>query len=148
MLARLGDRLLGSTDGAVVTRDAGSGRITALAYHYPAEEPKSVPASFDDRDVAVATQAKGGPRGLELRVDGVPAGARFEVEVLDGEHGDAIGAWRELGEPADPTREQLAHLDRRARATAVSTVAAAADGTVRLDVMMSPWSVVVLHQLG
>ena len=147
MLGMLGDRLLARTDGAVVTRDADSGRITALAYHYPAEEPKSVPASFDSREVAVATQAKGRPRALRLGVEALPAGARFEVEVLDAEHGDAVGAWRELGEPADPTREQLAHLDRRARATAVSGLAADADGTVRLDVTMSPWSIVLLRQL-
>jgi xylan 1,4-beta-xylosidase len=148
ILAALGDRLLARTDGAVVTADAGTGRVAALAYHYPAEEPRSVPASFDSRDLAVATQAKGTPRQLSLSVAGVGAGTRFAVEVLDAEHGDAIGAWRALGEPAEPTREQLADLDRCARATGLSTVAAGADGTVRLDRTMAPWSVVLLRQLG
>jgi xylan 1,4-beta-xylosidase len=147
MLAALGDRLLARTDGAVVTRDASTGRISALAYHYPAEEPKSVPASFDNRQLAMATQAKGAPRDLSLTVTGVAAGAGFEVEVLDSEHGDAIGAWRALGEPAEPTREQLADLDRRARATAMSATTADADGTLRLTLTLSPWSVVLLRQL-
>jgi xylan 1,4-beta-xylosidase len=147
MLGGLGDRLLARTDGAVVTRDAGTGRVSALAYHYPAEEPKSVPASFDNRDLADATQAKGHPRDLSLLVTGVPAGTRFEVEVLDAGHGDIVGAWRALGEPVEPTREQLAELDRAARATATATVAADADGTLRLERTLSPWSVVLLRQL-
>ena len=147
MLAGLGDRLLEQADGVVLTRDAGSGRVSALAYHYPPEEPKSVPASFDDRRVADATQAKGVPRELDLSIAGVPAGSRFAVEILDAGHGDALGAWRALGEPSAPTREQLAHLDRLARATQIRTVAAGADGTVRLRLVMTPWSVVSLRQL-
>jgi xylan 1,4-beta-xylosidase len=147
MLAALGDRLLARTDGAVVTRDAGSGRISALAYHYPAEEPRSVPASFDGRDVAGTTQAKGSPRRLTLTVAGLPPGTRFEVEVLDAEHGDAVRAWQAMGEPAEPTRELLSTLDRLARSTAVSATAAGADGTVRVDRLLSPWSVLLLRQV-
>ncbi|MEN3305305.1 MAG: xylan 1,4-beta-xylosidase [Micromonosporaceae bacterium] len=147
MLAALGDRLLARTDGAVVTRDAGSGRISALAYHYPAEEPRSVPASFDGRDVAGTTQAKGSPRRLTLTVAGLAPGTRFEVEVLDAEHGDAVRAWQAMGEPAEPTRELLSTLDRLARSTAVSATAAGADGTVRVDRLLSPWSVLLLRQV-
>jgi len=147
MLHALGDRLLARTDGAVLTRESGTGRIAALAYHYPEEEPRSVPASFDSRDPARATQAKGAPRRLELTVTGLAPGTRFAVEVLDAEHGDAIGAWRALGEPADPTRELLATLDRLARATAVEPVVAGPDGAVRLDRQLSPWSLCLLRQL-
>jgi xylan 1,4-beta-xylosidase len=147
MLAALGDELLARTDGAALTRAAASGRISALAYHYPAQEPRSVPASFDGRDVARATQATGGPRRLALVVDGLRPGTRFEVETLDGEHGDALGAWRAMGEPAEPTREQLAELDRGARATHVRGVTAGGDGTVRLDETLAPWAVMLLRQL-
>jgi xylan 1,4-beta-xylosidase len=131
----------------VLTRDSDTGRVSAVAYHYPAEEPRSVPASFDTRDLAVATQATGHPRPLSLIVTGVEPGTRFEVEVLDAGHGDAIGAWRALGEPAEPTREELAYLDRAARATALSTLVADRDGTLRLDRTLSPWSVLLLRQL-
>jgi xylan 1,4-beta-xylosidase len=147
MLNALGDRLLARTDGAVVTRDEAGGRITALAYHYPAEEPRSVPASFDDRELARATQAKGHPRRLDLAVSGLRPGVRFAVEVLDGENGDAIGAWHRLGEPATPTREVTAQLDRMARATAVEPAIAGPDGVVRVDRVVSPWSLVLLRQL-
>ncbi|KIF75673.1 beta-xylosidase [Streptomyces sp. 150FB] len=147
MLNALGDELIDSAEDSVVSRDSRTGRITALVHHYPQEEPKSVPASFDSREVAQHTQGKGSPRQLSLRVDGVRPGARFEVEVLDGEHGDAIGAWRALGSPAEPTREQLAHLDRMARATEVRAVGAGDDGVLRLDATIQPWSVLLVREL-
>jgi len=146
MLAGLGDRLLARTDGAVVTRDA-RGRVQALAYHYPAEEPRSVPASFGDRSVAERTAATGTPRTLALRVDGLASRASFQVEVLDETHGNAIAAWHALGAPAEPTRAQTAALDRAARATAVRTVTADDDGVLALDVELAPWSVLALTQL-
>ncbi|PVE09247.1 GH39 family glycosyl hydrolase [Streptomyces scopuliridis] len=148
MLHALGDELIERGEDHVVTRSAATGRITALVHHYPEEEPKSVPASFDDRAAAEATQAKGRPRRLTLEIGALAAGAPFRVEVLDSAHGDAIGAWRALGSPAAPTREQLAHLDRLARATEVRTIAAGADGVLRLDTAVSPWSLVLIEQLG
>jgi xylan 1,4-beta-xylosidase len=147
MLAALGDTVLTRTDGAVVTRGA-SGRISALAYHYPYEEPRSVPASFDGRDLADATAALGRPRELELTIEGVPAGSRYAVETLDAGHGDAVGAWRAMGAPAEPTREQLAVLDRRARTLGAARVAADRDGVLRLAVTLAPWSVMLVRQVG
>jgi xylan 1,4-beta-xylosidase len=147
MMNALGDRLVARTDGGVVTRHSAGGRIAALAYHYPPEEPRSVPASFDTREVARATQSTGKPRWLELVVTGVRPGARFEVEVLDAGHGDAIEAWRRLGEPAEPSREVLATLDRMARATEVVPVVAGPDGEIRVERALSPWSLLLLRQL-
>lgn len=147
MLHALGDRLLAGTDGGVLTRDGATGRVSALAYHYPPEEPRTVPASFDGRELARATAAKGRPRRLVLTVSGVAPGTRFAVEVLDAGHGDAVGAWRAMGEPAEPTREVLSTLDTLARATEVSVLASGADGTVKLDRELPPWAVLLLRQL-
>lgn len=144
MLNALGDEVLARTDGAIVTR--ASGRVSALAYHYPAEEPRSVPASFDDRTRADATASLGRPRVLRLSVDNLAPGAQLEIEVLDGEHGNAIEAWRQLGEPAEPTREQTAAICRQAWRTGLSTVRA--DGALRLELVMQPWSVVLVRQVG
>ncbi|MFJ4413366.1 beta-xylosidase [Streptomyces sp. NPDC088925] len=147
MLHRLGDELLGRGEDHVLTREAASGRLTALAYHYPVEEPRSVPASFDSRDLAEATEAKGTPRTLAIELEGVAPGAPFQVEILDSAHGNAIGAWRALGSPEAPTREQLAHIDRLARATDVRTVRAGADGVLRYEVTLAPWSLALVQQL-
>ncbi|MFR9722894.1 GH39 family glycosyl hydrolase [Streptomyces sp. MS19] len=147
MLAALGDTLLERTEDAVATREAATGRITALVHHYPAEEPLSVPASFDDRSVADATQAKGEPRDLTLTVRGLASGARFSVEVLDGAHGDALSAWRAMGAPAEPTRAETEELARLARATDRWSVVADRDGVLRLERTLAPWSLLLLRQL-
>ncbi|MGW1209245.1 GH39 family glycosyl hydrolase [Streptomyces sp. NPDC002499] len=147
MLGALGDRLLDLGEDHVVTRDSGAGRIVVLIHHYPQEEPKSVPASFDDRTLAEATQAKGRPRPLRVRLTGLPPGACFEVESLEPGHGDALGAWRDLGSPAAPTREQLAHLDRRAHATRLEAVCADTEGVVDYGAQVRPWSVIMVRQV-
>jgi xylan 1,4-beta-xylosidase len=147
MLHALGDTLLARVDGAVVTRDEATGSIIALAYHYPAEVTHSVPASFDDRTVAERTEATGEPRSLELVLDGLRPGAVVAVEWLGSEHGNAIAAWRGLGSPRETTREQERLVDRLARATYVETLAADADGVVRLTTMLAPWSIVLVRQV-
>ncbi|MEV4759594.1 hypothetical protein AB0J86_31480 [Micromonospora sp. NPDC049559] len=148
MLHALGDTLLARTDGAVVTRDGATGAVTALAYHYPPEVTRSVPASFDDRAVAERTEATGEPRRFELVVEGLPPGAPVAVERLDGEHGNAVAAWRRLGSPRETTREQERLLDRLARATHVETHTADADGVLRLSTTLAPWSIVLVRQVG
>ncbi|NED88124.1 beta-xylosidase, partial [Streptomyces sp. SID11233] len=57
------------------------------------------------------------------------------------------GAWRALGSPEDPTREQLAHIDRLARATDVRTARAGADGVLRYEVTLAPWALALVQQL-
>ncbi len=148
MLNALGDTLLALVDGAVVTRDEATGSLVGLAYHYPAEVTRTVPASFDDRGVAEQTEATGEPRGLDLVLDGLRPGANVSVEWLGGEHGNAIAAWRRLGSPRETSREQERLIDRLARATRVETLTADADGVVRLKTTMPPWSVVLLRQVG
>jgi xylan 1,4-beta-xylosidase len=147
MLHALGDRLLEQADGLVVTRHSATGRVAALAYHYPPEMPKSVPASFEDRSVAEATEATGSPRDLDLVVDGLAPGARFAVERLDSAHGNALATWAGLGSPDEPTREETALIDRGAWATGVGTASADATGTLRLATTLPPWAVVLVREI-
>ncbi|MFG2596676.1 beta-xylosidase [Streptomyces sp. NPDC048462] len=147
MLNALGDELIGQGEDFTATRDSATGRVGVLVHHYPAQEPKSVPASFDDRSTARSTQAKGEPRELRLRLTGLAPGACFEVETLEPGHGDAIGAWQELGEPDAPTREQLAHLDRRARATRLETIRADGAGVLVHEAPLQPWSITLVRQV-
>ncbi len=147
MLEALGDELLAATDGVVATRRRSDGAVTALAYHYPAEVVRSVPASFDDRTVAEATAAAGTPRAVEVVVEDLAPGAVFEIELLDADHGDAVGAWTALGRPAEPTRDQTRTIDRLARATRRSTAAADEAGTLRVALDLAPWALVLLREV-
>jgi xylan 1,4-beta-xylosidase len=138
----LGDEILERVPGAVVTRR--SGKLSALAYHYPPEEPRTVPDSRDTPSIADATAALGTPDTLDITLTGLSPGARFTLETLDSEHGNAVAAWRAMGSPQPPDRAQTAALRAAARATRREDLIA--DGTLRVRRPIDPWSVVVLTQ--
>jgi xylan 1,4-beta-xylosidase len=50
----LGDGLVAEIPAGVVTRRSTDGRVAGLFFHYPPEEPQTVPASFGARDDADA----------------------------------------------------------------------------------------------
>ncbi|MFJ6708725.1 MULTISPECIES: beta-xylosidase [unclassified Streptomyces] len=145
-LGSLGDELLARVPGAVVTRHGDSGALTVLAYHYPAEVTTAPPASFDDRTVAERTLATGTPRRLGITLTGLPARAAFTVEVLDHESGNTLELWRRMGSPDPLGREQARRLRREAGAPARHTVRASADGELRIDRAIAPWSVVLVRE--
>src|SRR5659263_589791 len=76
MLHALGDEVVAEIPAGVVTRRSADGRFAGLFFHYPPEEPQTVPASFGTRDVADATLALGSPLAIELTLTGLPPGAR------------------------------------------------------------------------
>ncbi|MGM7422706.1 GH39 family glycosyl hydrolase [Cellulosimicrobium sp. CpK407] len=147
MLHALGDTLLATADDGVVTRHDATGRVTALVHHYPAEVTRSVPASFDDRTVADETEAAGPPRDVALVVEGLAPGAVVELETLDPEHANPVAAWRAMGAPSSPTREQTALLDAAARDTRRESVVVPADGVLRVERTLAPWSLLLARQV-
>jgi xylan 1,4-beta-xylosidase len=85
MLHRLGDqRLSPELEDALVTKRA-DGSLAIAVWNYA--EPG----------------AGGSPREFELRL---AQGHAADVTVLDEEHGSAVTAWKQMGEPAFPSREQ------------------------------------------
>jgi xylan 1,4-beta-xylosidase len=147
LLHTLGDELLARVDGAAVTRDADTGRIACLAYHYPDEMTRSVPLSQPERDVAEATLAVGGPRTVEIELSGLEPDCRLLAETVGPARGDALAAWRSIGEPEPPSREELAALRAAARETPQEVCKADAEGHLRFTVDLQPWEIVSLRQL-
>ena len=146
-LAALGDELLQKTPAGVVTRESETGKLSALAYHYPPEMPLSVPASFDSAAGAAATQALGQSISLTLDWTGLPPDAPILVETLDQAHGNARGCWEAMGQPAAPTREQIRVLRLGAEATRQEIFKADAAGRFVLERSAEPWSLVLVRQL-
>ncbi|MET7280085.1 hypothetical protein ABZS29_17760 [Kribbella sp. NPDC005582] len=144
MLHRLGDTLLGRTTFAVASRHSRSGQIAILAYHYPPEVDRSVPASFDNRQVADLTARTGSPRRLELDLTNLAPGSGVFTEILDATHGNAIEAWRRMGSPSAPTREQLDQLRMMADSTHLRTAHADRHGRLRLQQDLAPWSICLI----
>jgi xylan 1,4-beta-xylosidase len=141
----LGDALLHKSGAGIVTRDSQTGKLSALAYHYPSEMPLSAPASFGTRDKARETLALGKPARLEVELTGLGPSASVAVETLDRTHGNAMNAWEALGQPERPTREQLAALRQQAEATKREILQADASGRFVLNRPLDPWSIVLLR---
>ncbi|MDP4878720.1 MAG: hypothetical protein NWR36_02450, partial [Opitutales bacterium] len=146
-LNTLGNQVLDKTDAGIITRCSESGKVAALAYHYPPEVTQTIPGSFDSREPAETTLATGSPAQLEISIGGLAAGANLIVEVLDTQHGDALSAWKRMGSPEPISREQTDALKEASAATKLSQVSADASGAFSLSLEVAPWSVVSVREL-
>lgn len=146
-LAGLGDEVLTRAEWGIVTRDSTTGRLQVLAYHYPPEMPLSVPASFGSRDKARETLALGKPEDLVVELSGLEPGAAFLVEILDRDHGNAIGIWESMGAPENPGREQTALLRDRSMETLKLSIRADESGRLCFTRTLSPWAVVAMREV-
>jgi xylan 1,4-beta-xylosidase len=146
-LGALGDEEIARANNTLVTRHRASGKVTALAYHYPPEMPLSVPASFDTRDKAEEVLALGKPVKLEVALTGLRPRAAIVIETLARGVGDVLTAWQGLGSPEPLSREQTAALRTAAFATRVQHATADADGKFNLTQEVTPWSVVLVREV-
>jgi xylan 1,4-beta-xylosidase len=146
MLNELGDELVERTDGAIVTRDKASGRVTALAYNYPAEEKIALPDT-KTLEEADAIDASGSARELEIHLRGLAPNASFSIETVDRKHGNAVAAWESMGKPEPPNVEQTRALREAAWATKKETVRSDSAGNLELKRSIEPWSLVLVKQL-
>jgi xylan 1,4-beta-xylosidase len=77
----------------------------------------------DPRTLAIAVwnyaaPGENGPaKTFSVSVKGVNQTKRYHVEIVDPQHGSSLDAWRAMGSPAFPTREQYAQLRSAAAAT-------------------------------
>jgi xylan 1,4-beta-xylosidase len=142
----LGDEVLQRETGGIVSRDKQTGRVTVVAYNYPPEMKVSLPVS-KTLAAADAIDASGSARELTLDLDHLPAGASFEVEVLDRQHGDAVAAWEAMGRPEPPTREQTAELRKLAWNTKKEVLQADENGRLHFSYSMPAWSLVLVKQM-
>jgi xylan 1,4-beta-xylosidase len=99
MLHRLGDqRLQTNLEDALVTKRADGTLAIAVWNYAPSGE-------------------SGPPREVHLAVNGWTGTPRYQVEIVDPQHGSALAAWKAMGSPASPTAQQYQQLRRAASAT-------------------------------
>ena len=148
-LNALGDQCVERGDGFIVTKHAQTGGLTGLAYHYPPEMMKAAPGHFRASPPEVAEEALRGcqPAPLAVEWTGLPPHAQVLVETLDRENGDALAAWRAMGQPEAPSREQTALLREAAASTRKEVLHADAAGRFVLNRPMTPCSVVLIQQI-
>ena len=91
LLHRLGDRRLaaGSEDALVTERPDGSLAIALWNYAEPGEQ--------------------GAPKRFQLSLK-EGRFRRYRVQIVDPDHGSGLKAWKDMGSPTSPTREQIRKL--------------------------------------
>jgi len=94
---------------------------------------------------AEATLAVGGQRTLEIELSGREPGCRLLAEMVGLSRGDALAAWRSIGEPEPQSREESAAL--RAAARPQEVCKADAEGRLQFTVALRPWKIASLRQL-
>lgn len=147
MLARLGDRLLLQTPDGVLTRSSADGRLAGLFLNYPADMGTQGVGSATSYAETRRLAEVGPARRVRHRVEGLPPGARFDVEVLDVEHGNVAEAWYRMGGPLNLTRAAEAELRAVADGLRRDVLTASDDGVLELDVELPPWAVMSLVQV-
>ena len=147
LLHALGDQVVHTSPGAIVTRHQRTGKLTALAYHYPDEVKVAVPTSTLSRDVAQKTLATGRAAKLSIDLDDLTPGSHVLVETLGKDSGNAMGLWEAMGKPDPLSREQTASLRDSASLLHAESFHVDASGRFKLERTIEPWNVVLIREL-
>lgn len=142
MLNQLGDEKLYYSDPVFVSRSSQSGKITAVAFNYPAEYEEAVPSSKNAKNYMDASSKQ-----LDVTLTGLQPGTVFVLEILDKDHGNIYDAYQALGAPHSPTREQTAYLKQKAWGTKKETLKVADDGTLNVKRELLPWTCMLIKEL-
>ncbi len=146
MLNQLGDEMLYKKDGIVVTRNSKTGKVVAMIYNYPTEQ-KLVTERGNTLKEAQAIMDRGTARDFSFVLKNLKGKAKFSLEVLDAENGNPVQAWKQLGSPEPPTREQVTTLKQKAWALKTSGLNADSKGQLNFSEKLSPWSILLLKEL-
>lgn len=84
---------------------------------------------------------------LDITLTGLPANAVFDLETLDDTHGNAIQAFRAIGSPKAPTREQTQWMRQQSEATLHEVIRADAKGKLRIQRELAPWTLILIKQM-
>jgi xylan 1,4-beta-xylosidase len=145
-LHQLGDEEIARAPGLIATRQKGSGAICVLAYHYPPELREAPPLS-NSPAAAEELLAVGQPRDLHLEIRDLTPDSKLEIETLDASNGFCLAAWKEIGSPEPPSREEMKTLRKASMEVKREVFQADRSGTFRFDRSLNPWAVVLIRQV-
>ena len=144
MLNRLGGQIAFETPHGVITRSSLTGAVSAVFYNYPDDMGTT---GLEARRTYADTRelARMGPaRRIRHTLEGLPPGARFTLEIVDWESGNVAEAWYAMGAPLNLSPAQTEELRDVADRLRRSILTASEDGTLRIDLELSPWAVASL----
>lgn len=143
MLSKLMDECLYQDDHTFITK--GEKGIAGLLYHYPIRQTIGM-SRYPDRTQAEQDLAQGSALPVDLVLTGLNPHQVLYLDMLDQQHGWAFDAWRQMGEPASPTRSQAQLLQEKAMATKKWTLCADENGQAHITLDLAPWSLLLITE--
>ena len=88
----------------------------------------------------------GSAKNVDIEISGFAPYARFQVETLSREYGDAAIAFYEMGSPLEPTRSEEEYLRNISR-PAVHMWTADENGVLRIKGTIPAWEIRLIQEL-
>jgi xylan 1,4-beta-xylosidase len=85
---------------------------------------------------------QGSDKSMHLKFRGIPAGAHATIQYVDSRHGNSLAAYRAMGSPRYPSREQVREVNHAADLAAAQPISMH-DGAV--DLKLSPDALALLE---
>jgi xylan 1,4-beta-xylosidase len=127
LLHRLGDRRLATKGPALASRASG-GQFAALVWNLAdVQQAPGIPGASSQRKVT------GERKTLTVRIKGAQPGQRVQLSYVDQDRGSPYPAWRALGSPQYPNREQMEIIRKAAEIAAPETRMLDSRGQLTLD---------------
>jgi len=145
MLNALGEELLYNKDGIIVTRHKDSKNITAILYNIPA----NITSGVSGRDQAgVSTlRSQGETKLYSFKIQNIHSDARFNVDSLTKEDGNAIVPWTKAGSPDPLTKDQVEVMKKVGMGVNGEQVLSSTTGVLYIEKNLAPWDVVLVNEL-
>ncbi|HEX5331146.1 MAG TPA: beta-xylosidase [Cellulomonas sp.] len=140
MLNRLGHSIALQTEHGVITRTADDA-VAAVFFNYPDSMGTRSVGSANSYADARRHAGEGPARRITHTVAGLSAGAVYDVEVLDWEHGNVAEAWHQRGEPLNLSRQDVIDLTKVADDLDRHTLTVDVLGVLTIDLELPAWAV-------
>ncbi|MFI6423952.1 beta-xylosidase [Promicromonospora sp. NPDC050880] len=148
MLSRLGDTALAVTPHGTITRDSGTGSVSAVFFNYPDDMGADGVGSETTYAATRALAEKGPARRIRHTVEGLAPGTVFTVGSIDWDHGNVAEAWHRMGAPLNLTPAQTTELRGVADTLRVGTLTVSDAGVLDIDLDLPAWSVLSITPAG
>lgn len=144
-LNALGGELIGRSEEVFFTRRK-DGKLSGIIWNYPeAEVPLAAPVCRAPKE-AIDVVNTGSAKNVDIEISGFAPYARFQVETLSREYGDAAIAFYEMGSPLEPTRSEEEYLRNISR-PAVHMWTADENGVLRIKGTIPAWEIRLIQEL-
>lgn len=140
MLNRLGHTIALQTEHGVITRTADDD-VAAVFFNYPDSMGMKSVGGANSYTEARRHAGEGPARRIAHTLAGLSAGAVYDVEILDCEHGNVAEAWHQMGEPLNLSRQDVIDLKKIADNLDRRNLTVDARGVLTIDIELSAWAV-------